>query len=931
MRTLQTRMLTLATACALALASCTGDKGDTGPIGPTGPTGPTGPGGVSMGTINGKVQATSADGSIVYAGGVPDVTVRTEQDVGVAPATTDAAGNYALAGVPIGAHAILFERAGLATQRLSPVLVSAGQTTTLDAKMPYSAIALSIKGASAAIDIPSPAGFGQFVAMTAVATGATGPVTYTWSITAGPTAATVTPDAADASKASLTTGTLAEIVAGGKVNAPPLAFPSRAAFITVSPGQLARMSYTVKVTANDGQYQQTATATVAPATLTASAGEFAPTGVLAIGHDAAGSTFAWTLTDPGGGDVTASKLLFADTRNPMFVPDADGTWTLANGATASLALRAGSYVGLGRFIDTTATNTGKCSMCHSGDPGTNLALQNAQAKVKAWKNSQHGNRYGKYFEYDASGNLVPRAGVTGLPTDGGPDWPVSAGPMTTLQWGLSRGSGAHYSGRCMGCHSTGYVAASSGANGGFDDLMASLPWSAPTLADPVPSTPDLTAWTALPADLKALAGMQCEACHGPLGGHVANPAGVKPGRFFDAGACAFCHDRPSSHDRVLLWSQSKHANLALAEEEATVETRGTSAAHCGRCHASQGFSVWAKQLLAGNPGNILKPDGSAADVAYLQSLGLTAASVQPVTCQGCHDPHGTALRLDGSVPIPLPAGFTVAGGGAGQLCMACHNTRNGLRDDAHPPTSFSAPHVASQADVYMGMNAFFVGIGQGADYLSKHAAVKETCAGCHMAKEGADPTLFLPPRNTNHSMRVGEELCAGCHGAEVNGEATKARVELGLADVGAAGAQAMWNAVNPVLTGDGSYLVRAWDPATDLYSSAASSTSNVTLTQLPAASAIGWSEIHGQIGVRMTLATPIAVTWTDSSTTTVSDLYFQLGSLKTTANATIALANSNLVKGMWNYFLIHSDGSFGLHNPGFVLDTIAMTKFMIGQ
>ncbi|WP_324668686.1 hypothetical protein [Geochorda subterranea] len=62
------------------------------------------------------------------------------------------------------------------------------------------------------------------------------------------------------------------------------------------------------------------------------------------------------------------------------------------------------------------------------------------------------------------------------------------------------------------------------------------------------------------------------------------------------------------------WAQSGHANREMAVEEATVDFRQASAAHCGRCHASQGFAVWAEQLRQGNPGNITGPDGKAATV-----------------------------------------------------------------------------------------------------------------------------------------------------------------------------------------------------------------------------------------------------------------------------------------------------------------------------
>ncbi|HXF81717.1 MAG TPA: hypothetical protein VNN19_03065, partial [bacterium] len=103
------------------------------------------------------------------------------------------------------------------------------------------------------------------------------------------------------------------------------------------------------------------------------------------------------------------------------------------------------------------------------------------------------------------------------------------------------------------------------------------------------------------------------------------------------------------------WASTGHANRALAVLEATVENRGATAAHCGRCHAEQGFLAWLPQLNAGNPGLITKPDGSPADVRFLTNLGLTRFSVRPVTCTACHNPD-QSVRVTKSTAL-LPAGF----------------------------------------------------------------------------------------------------------------------------------------------------------------------------------------------------------------------------------------------------------------------------------
>jgi hypothetical protein len=148
------------------------------------------------------------------------------------------------------------------------------------------------------------------------------------------------------------------------------------------------------------------------------------------------------------------------------------------------------------------------------------------------------------------------------------------------------------------------------------------------------------------------------------------------------------------------------------------------------CHSAQGLVQYLNQLT----GNLRKPDGTAivgsfpgnlidpgsatladASVAYMQSLGITPDKVQPQTCQACHDPHTTALRVEGDTPM-LPSGFQVRGAGSGAICFVCHDSRNGARGDQFngvytnndnpgtpaPVTSIGAPHEADQGDVVAG-------------------------------------------------------------------------------------------------------------------------------------------------------------------------------------------------------------------------------------
>ena len=72
-------------------------------------------------------------------------------------------------------------------------------------------------------------------------------------------------------------------------------------------------------------------------------------------------------------------------------------------------------------------------------------------------------------------------------------------------------------------------------------------------------------------------------------------------------------------------------------------------------------------------------------------VSWTEDEAHPQTCVTCHDPHASGttsgsdpnatVRISGDTP-PLIAGFTATDVGRGAICMTCHNTRRGLRNDA---------------------------------------------------------------------------------------------------------------------------------------------------------------------------------------------------------------------------------------------------------
>lgn len=334
------------------------------------------------------------------------------------------------------------------------------------------------------------------------------------------------------------------------------------------------------------------------------------------------------------------------------------------------------------------------------------------------------------------------------------------------------------------------------------------------------------------------------------------------------------------------WAESGHANAELAKEEAAVEARQAGTASCARCHASQGFVAWTRQLAAGNPGNLVGPDGKAATVEYMASLGLTREKVRPVDCEACHT-ETFELRIAGSAPM-LPSGFEARGVGDGALCMACHNTRNGqVAWDKQDPGRYTAPHHSAQADVLMGKNVYFLDYADA--YVSPHAAFAgDSCVTCHMELGGG------------HTFRASESVCATCHGSGYKAEMVTQPTAILLEET----AQAI-NARFMAQFRDKVTRVGAWDPATD-------ETKEIDLpgSQIVSVTPTG---IHGQMGLEMRLK--------DGTT-----VQAQLAQIKGADGKPVIPTSDPIVRAIWNYELVLWDGSQGIHNPSFVRAVLTATR-----
>lgn len=224
----------------------------------------------------------------------------------------------------------------------------------------------------------------------------------------------------------------------------------------------------------------------------------------------------------------------------------------------------------------------------------------------------------------------------------------------------------------------------------------------------------------------ALQGVQCEACHGPMGpefsDHNPNVEMALTGM-----ACDRCH---SQNEEYAVSAHGTAIERAGGIEEFDTEFYRST---CQYCHVSESFiSLWDEDW-AGRP---LPEEG------------------YQVTCATCHDVHTPATEenpayLRGLAAVTLeyggpdnPEGFVIDDWGAGQLCVQCHHARRDLDNitgqidngSAHP-----GPHGSPQADMVSGVGCWEI---EGYTYAreSAHApdvaigesTLEDMCVKCHL-------------------------------------------------------------------------------------------------------------------------------------------------------------------------------------------------------
>ena len=514
---------------------------------------------------------------------------------------------------------------------------------------------------------------------------------------------------------------------------------------------------------------------------------------------------------------------------------------------------------------------------------------------------------------DATNTVIPAAACTGchdggVATDNFTPWKAT-GHSKIFSKNLN--AGGHYGPSCFPCHTVG--ANTAAANNGFDDQTGYASFSTNTVFYFNPAVNNARysqMWTDFPA-LAQESNIQCENCHGPqgpTGNYVASHMSTTSSSAgsarttMAADVCGSCHGEPLRHGRFPQWQESGHGQFDVAIAE------GMSAG-CAGCHSAQGFLIYLAQLQAGTSTRTI-PTGS---------ITWNANTVQPITCQVCHDPHAegassgepntATVRVTNNTP-KLPGGFTATGVGRGAICITCHNSRNGekvtgagnatLHQDGDPNwgslTTYSGPHEACQGDVLMGYNAYFVGNGI---YRSPHSLIVDTCTNCHMEQTPPPALLSYALGGTNHDFSASINICVKCHSTnEALGPMLQATVKSEL----------------ELLQDSISTAIVTRNTVTDFRG-------NGTNCTIASVADLG---SRGSVGVLLTGPTCTAGPTERISASLGSMLGIRICTASVTTNC---LVTDDLAKALWNFYLIEQDVSLGVHNPDFTFQVIGQSKF----
>jgi hypothetical protein len=172
------------------------------------------------------------------------------------------------------------------------------------------------------------------------------------------------------------------------------------------------------------------------------------------------------------------------------------------------------------------------------------------------------------------------------------------------------------------------------------------------------------------------------------------------------------------------------------------------------------------------------------------------------------------------------------------------------------------------------------------------------CVACHMVKTPPPDLLAYQAGGTNHTFFAAKDVCVECHGELVDASGVQNVVEPALEE--------LKGLIEDALLAFMSDQIDAGNKI-DL--------DGTVITDMADIDSIDFTEVHGRQGLSITLA--------DSTVLDLrmSDIHV-LDATDTDLGELYSLTDEALPKAGWNYFLVHGDGSLGVHNPGFVFNVL---------
>ena len=253
----------------------------------------------------------------------------------------------------------------------------------------------------------------------------------------------------------------------------------------------------------------------------------------------------------------------------------------------------------------------------------------------------------------------------------------------------------------------------------------------------------------------ALAGVQCEACHGPLGPEVNQSDedisfSTRQEDDKHLSICAPCHARHLTN-----WNSTGHGTAQTGSIEEFNSRQSSQAESCQSCHTSEGF------IRANDPAYAIY------DFPDQKSF---------IGCVTCHDPHSDEvehlLRKVGNIEVEYhPAhedgdpGIPMLGRPeAAELCSRCHHApkdNDDVENQIRNGDPDFGPHHSPQMDMFIGAGCYEI---EGKAYIRNHlhrTNIEDKCVKCHMKRK-----VYLTGETQQHVFHTFEleaGNCAPCH------------------------------------------------------------------------------------------------------------------------------------------------------------------------